>query len=84
VKKRWLASSIVCIFVGSFFIIVNINQHIRRNEEWGIDCWYEAFGQIEFEYVPCVGALDGFIWGLVIFAAGVLLIFIPNIKKVKN
>ncbi len=83
-KKRWLVSSIACIFVGSFFIIVNINANFRIVEGWGVNCWYRAFGQIEMEYDPCKGAFDGFILGVVVFAVGVLLIIIPNIKKIKN
>lgn len=84
-KKRWLVSSIVFIFVGGFFIVAGINSILRPIRGLEENCWNYAFGfQNLPEYEPCSGTFDILILGIVIFAVGVLLIVIPNIKKIKN
>ena len=87
-KKKWLVSTMACLFFGIRSIIVHFNSYQN------IWCWYNGWGQVHplppepfmdayFGVYNCYGFLNGFILGICLLAGGVLILFITQKTKSK-
>ena len=88
-KKKWLVSSMVCLFFGIVLIVSHFNSYQN------IWCWHNGWDQVLFPLPPepfmdaylgvynCHGFLVGPILGAGILAIGILIIIINRNKKIE-